>query len=84
MQPVVLYEPSPSDVVDPIAAQWELAQKAVKPAGEKVNALATHLPMGADKWGRDNNEPFFAASAGQSAIDTVWLQALAAEQAVHT
>ena len=53
VQPVVLYEPSPSDVVDPIAAQWELAQKAVKPAGEKVNALATHLPMGADKWGRD-------------------------------
>jgi peptide/nickel transport system permease protein len=53
VQTVVLYEPSPSDVVDPIAAQWELAQKAVKPAGEKVNALATHLPMGADKWGRD-------------------------------
>jgi peptide/nickel transport system permease protein len=50
---VVLYEPTPTDVVDPIAAQWELAQKAVKPAGEKVNALATNLPMGSDKWGRD-------------------------------
>ena len=53
VQAVVLYEPSPSDVIDPIAAQWELAQKAVKPAGDQVNALATHLPMGADKWGRD-------------------------------
>lgn len=51
--PVVLYEPTPSDVVDPIAAQWELAQKAVKPSGDQVNALDTHLPMGADKWGRD-------------------------------
>jgi peptide/nickel transport system permease protein len=50
---VVLYEPTPTDVVDPIAAQWELAQKAVKPAGDQVNALATHLPMGSDKWGRD-------------------------------
>ena len=45
---IVLYEPTPSDVVDPIAPQWELAQKAVKPAGEKVNALSTHLPMGSD------------------------------------
>lgn len=52
-QAVVLYEPTPSDVVDPIAEQWNLAQKAVKPAGDQVNALATHLPMGADKWGRD-------------------------------
>jgi len=51
--PVVLYEPTPTDVVDPISAQWELAQKAVKPTGDQVNALATHLPMGADKWGRD-------------------------------
>ena len=50
---VVLYEPTPTDVADPIAPQWELAQKAVKPAGDKVNALATHLPMGSDKWGRD-------------------------------
>ncbi len=50
---LVLYEPTPTDVLDPIGAQWELAQKAVKPAGEKINALATHLPMGADKWGRD-------------------------------
>ena len=50
---VVLYEPTSTDVVDPIAAQWEQAQKAVKPAGDKVNALATHLPMGSDKWGRD-------------------------------
>ena len=53
VSPVVLYEPTPSDVVDPIAAQWDLAQKAVKPSGDKVNALSTHLPMGADKWGRD-------------------------------
>ena len=53
VQSVVLYEPSPSDVVDPIAAEWALAQKAVKPTGEQVNALVTHLPMGADKWGRD-------------------------------
>jgi peptide/nickel transport system permease protein len=50
---VILYEPTPSDVVDPIATEWALAQKAVKPAGEQVNALVTHLPMGADKWGRD-------------------------------
>jgi peptide/nickel transport system permease protein len=50
---MVLYEPSPADVIDPIAAQWEQAQKAVKPVGEKVNALATQLPMGSDKWGRD-------------------------------
>ena len=50
---VFVYAPTPSDVVDPIAAQWEEAQKAVKPAGEKVNELATHLPMGSDKWGRD-------------------------------
>jgi peptide/nickel transport system permease protein len=50
---LVLYEPTPTDVLDPIGAQWELAQKAVKPAGEKINALATHLPMGADTWGRD-------------------------------
>lgn len=50
---VVLYEPTPTDVVDPIAAQWEQAQKAVKPTGDKVNALATSLPMGSDKWGRD-------------------------------
>ncbi|MEY3771298.1 MAG: Oligopeptide transport system permease protein OppC [Pseudomonadota bacterium] len=50
---VVLYEPTSTDVVDPIAVQWEQAQKAVKPAGDKVNALATHLPMGSDKWGRD-------------------------------
>jgi peptide/nickel transport system permease protein len=50
---VVLYEPTPTDVVDPIAAQWEQAQKAVKPMGDKVNALATSLPMGSDKWGRD-------------------------------
>ena len=53
VSPVVFYEPTPSDVVDPIAAQWDLAQKAVKPSGDKVNALSTHLPMGADKWGRD-------------------------------
>ena len=53
MPEVVLYEPTPTDVVDPIAPQWELAQKAVKPAGEKLNALATSLPMGSDKWGRD-------------------------------
>jgi peptide/nickel transport system permease protein len=50
---VVLYEPTPTDVIDPIAAQWDMAQKAVKPAGDPVNALATHLPMGSDKWGRD-------------------------------
>lgn len=50
---VVLYEPSPTDVVDPIATEWALAQKAVKPTGDKVNALATSLPMGSDKWGRD-------------------------------
>lgn len=50
---VFVYAPTPTDVVDPIAAQWEVAQKAVKPAGEKVNELATHLPMGSDKWGRD-------------------------------
>jgi len=50
---VVLYEPTPTDIVDPIAAQWEAAQKAVKPSGDKVNALATSLPMGSDKWGRD-------------------------------
>lgn len=50
---VFVYAPTPSDVVDPIAAQWEEAQKAVKPTGEKVNELATHLPMGSDKWGRD-------------------------------
>jgi peptide/nickel transport system permease protein len=53
MSEIVLYEPTPTDVADPIAPQWELAQKAVKPAGEKVNALSTHLPMGSDKWGRD-------------------------------
>lgn len=53
MPEVFVYAPTPSDVVDPIAAQWEEAQKAVKPAGEKVNELATHLPMGSDKWGRD-------------------------------
>jgi peptide/nickel transport system permease protein len=50
---VVLYEPTPTDILDPIAAQWEAAQKAVKPSGDKVNALATSLPMGSDKWGRD-------------------------------
>ncbi|MFM7002418.1 MAG: ABC transporter permease, partial [Limnohabitans sp.] len=50
---IVLYEPTPTDIVDPIAAQWESAQKAVKPSGDKVNALATSLPMGSDKWGRD-------------------------------
>ena len=50
---VVLYEPTSTDIVDPIAAQWEAAQKAVKPSGDKVNALATSLPMGSDKWGRD-------------------------------
>ena len=50
---IVLYEPTPTDIVDPIAAQWEAAQRAVKPTGEKVNALATSLPMGSDKWGRD-------------------------------
>jgi len=50
---VVLYEPTPTDIVDPIAAQWEAAQKAVKHSGDKVNALATSLPMGSDKWGRD-------------------------------
>jgi ABC-type dipeptide/oligopeptide/nickel transport system permease subunit len=50
---VVLYEPTPTDVLDPIAAQWAQAQKAVKPIGDKVNALATSLPMGSDKWGRD-------------------------------
>jgi peptide/nickel transport system permease protein len=53
MPEVVLYEPTPTDIVDPIAAQWESAQKAVKPSGDKVNALATNLPMGSDKWGRD-------------------------------
>jgi peptide/nickel transport system permease protein len=50
---IVLYEPTPTDVVDPIAAQWALAQKSVKPTGDAVNALATSLPMGSDKWGRD-------------------------------
>jgi ABC-type dipeptide/oligopeptide/nickel transport system permease subunit len=50
---VVFYEPTPTDVVDPISAQWEMAQKSVKPSGDPVNALATHLPMGSDKWGRD-------------------------------
>jgi len=50
---VVLYEPTPTDIVDPIASQWEAAQKAVKPSGDKVNALSTSLPMGSDKWGRD-------------------------------
>jgi ABC-type dipeptide/oligopeptide/nickel transport system permease subunit len=50
---VVLYEPTPTDIVDPIEAQWASAQKAVKPSGDKVNALATSLPMGSDKWGRD-------------------------------
>ena len=53
MPEIVLYEPTPTDIVDPIAAQWESAQKAVKPSGDKVNALATSLPMGSDKWGRD-------------------------------
>lgn len=50
---VVFYEPTPTDVVDPIASEWALAQKAVKPVGNQVNALATSLPMGSDKWGRD-------------------------------
>jgi peptide/nickel transport system permease protein len=50
---VVLYEPTPTDIVDPIASQWEATQKAVKPSGDKVNALSTSLPMGSDKWGRD-------------------------------
>jgi peptide/nickel transport system permease protein len=50
---VVFYEPTPTDVVDPIASEWAFAQKAVKPAGDQVNALATSLPMGSDKWGRD-------------------------------
>ena len=50
---VVLYEPTPTDIADPIADQWASAQKAVKPSGDKVNALATNLPMGSDKWGRD-------------------------------
>jgi peptide/nickel transport system permease protein len=35
---VVLYEPTPTDVSDPIAPQRELSQKAVKPAVDKVNA----------------------------------------------
>jgi peptide/nickel transport system permease protein len=50
---VILYEPTPTDVTDPIQKEWDLAQKAVKPTGDKVNALASHLPMGSDKWGRD-------------------------------
>ena len=52
--PTVLdYTPSQTNVVDPIAKEWAQAQQAVKPAGEKPDVLATHLPMGADKWGRD-------------------------------
>ena len=52
--PTVLdYTPSQTEVVDPIAKEWAQAQRAVKPAGEKPDVLATHLPMGADKWGRD-------------------------------
>jgi ABC-type dipeptide/oligopeptide/nickel transport system permease subunit len=50
---VILYEPTPTDILDPIAAQWASAQKAVKPSGIQVNALASSLPMGSDKWGRD-------------------------------
>lgn len=53
LPPVLDYSPSPAEVVDPIAKEWALAQLAVKPAGEKPNVLATQLPMGADKWGRD-------------------------------
>ena len=50
---VLDYTPSHTDVLDPIAKEWAQAQMAVKPAGEKPDVLATHLPMGADKWGRD-------------------------------
>ena len=50
---VLDYTPSHADVTDPIAKEWAQAQRAVKPAGEKPNVLAAHLPMGADKWGRD-------------------------------
>lgn len=53
LPPVLDYTPSPTDVIDPIAKEWAQAQLAVKPAGEKPDVLATHLPMGADKWGRD-------------------------------
>jgi ABC-type dipeptide/oligopeptide/nickel transport system permease subunit len=53
LPPVLDYSPTPTEVVDPIAKEWALAQLAVKPAGEKPNVLATQLPMGADKWGRD-------------------------------
>ena len=38
----------------------------------------------ADSWEKEHREDFFAAATGQSAIDTVWRQALAAEQAVHS